>query len=517
MSDFGADTGNASVIVISKVMEAMMRLMEKVYQTWKEAPDRKLKSQQIKDLKSKRNIEKARESLSGRAGYIRLKLLKKANVPLRSFGIEVSSKDMRAFSELCRREDVVFSGITYKSTDPEKKQYKLICKEEDLGKIEQIVKRLNYEKQIETIENRISDIRDKSELTEQDQTDIDHLEKEQEKIKSHVCQEMNRLTKEKLVEQVFSGKLNNVVAGKEMTFDDALNRATGKGLDKDVHTIVADVADPDKIVRCHSYNAEFNGQKYIKTDYEVYVNNKKIYSCNDGRYDNRKWSYWADLKRNMQQAGHFSDTMLKFYRQEDYEHWAEKVRKQREIEVQIDGKQKKIEELQKQLQEKGCRYEEGIVYQNEIPIENDTTDLSKKMENGEMVLIGKQIQNIERLEGIEQEITNLKAEEILAEEGSEKQIEISEKIKRLEKQQQDLKEDEKNLMELRKEIIAVKIQEDLEKNPVEKDKASEQEHSQMDETMEKYQGEIAQERKRDEKGNSKSKKLEKKKEQRSKE
>ena len=44
MSDFGTDTGNASVIVISKVMEAMMRLMEKVYQTWKEAPDRKLKS-----------------------------------------------------------------------------------------------------------------------------------------------------------------------------------------------------------------------------------------------------------------------------------------------------------------------------------------------------------------------------------------------------------------------------------------------------------------------------------------
>ena len=60
MSDFGTDTGNASVIVMSKVMEAMMRLMEKVYQTWKETPDRKLKSQQIKDLKSKRNIEKAK-------------------------------------------------------------------------------------------------------------------------------------------------------------------------------------------------------------------------------------------------------------------------------------------------------------------------------------------------------------------------------------------------------------------------------------------------------------------------
>ena len=56
MSDFGTDTGNASVIVISKVMEAMMRLMEKVYQTWKEAPDRKLKSQQIRDLKNKRNM-----------------------------------------------------------------------------------------------------------------------------------------------------------------------------------------------------------------------------------------------------------------------------------------------------------------------------------------------------------------------------------------------------------------------------------------------------------------------------
>ena len=507
MSDFGTDTGNASVIVISKVMEAMMRLMEKVYQTWKEAPDRKLKSQQIRDLKNKRNIEKARENLSGKAGYIRLQLLKKANVPLRSFSIEVSPKDMQSFSELCRREDVVFSGIARKSTDTEKKEYKLICKEEDLGKIEEIVKRLNYEKQIETIENRIAAIRNKNELTEQDQIDINYLENEKEKIKVHICEEMNRLTKEKLVEKAFSNEMNNPALEKQLTFGKALNRSTGKGLDKDIYTIVADVSDPDKVVRCHSYEAEFKGQKYIKTDYEVYVNNKKVYSCNDGRYENRKWNYWEELKRKMQHAGQFSNTMLKFYRQEDYENWAEKVRKQKGTELQIDEKQEKIEEFQKQLQEKGCRYEDGKVYQDGIPIADDITDMTKKMENGEKVLIGKQIRNIEQLEEIEQRIINLKSEEILAVEGSGEQIKISEEIEQLENKQRELKEEEKGLMELRKEIIAAKIEEDMEKSPFDKDKTSDQERYRIAGTMEKYKGEIDQERKRNEKAKNNSKKL----------
>lgn len=515
MSDFGTDTGNASVIVMSKVMEAMMRLMEKVYQTWKETPDRKLKSQQIKDLKSKRNIEKAREKLDGKAGYIRLQLLKKAKVPLKSFSIDVSTKDMAAFSDLCRREDVLFSGIVHKGTDTEKRQYKLICKEEDLGKIEQIVKRLNYEKQIEAIEKRIAEIRSKSELSEQDQIDINYLESEQEKIKKHICEEMNRLAKEELVEKAFSGEMDNSAVKKQMTFDEALNNFTGRRLDKDMYTIVADVSDPDKIVRCHYYESEFKGKNYIKTDYEVYVNNQKVYSCNDGKYENRPWNYWTDIKESMKEAGHFSDKLLKFYRQEDYENWAQKVREKTSIEFEKKESGNK-EELQRQLQEKGCRYEEGKVYQNDMPISNENTDISEKLENGEKVLIGKQIRNTEQLEVVKQNIINLKAEEILAKEGSKEQMKISEEIEQLEKKQQKLQEEQREFMELRKGIIAAKVQDNIENDMFDKDKMPDIDRYQMKEAMEKYQGEIDRERNRNEKVKQESKKIGKRREQRDK-
>ena len=62
-------------------------------------------------------------------------------------------------------------------------------------------------------------------------------------------------------------------------------------------------------------------------------------------------------------------------------------------------------------------------------------------------------------------------------------------------------------MELRKEIIAAKIEEDMEKSPFDKDKTSDQERYQIAGTMEKYKGEIDQERKRNEKAKNNSKKL----------
>ena len=217
----------------------------------------------------------------------------------------------------------------------------------------------------------------------------------------------------------------------------------------------------------------------------------------------------------MKEAGHFSDKLLKFYRQEDYENWAQKVREKTSIEFEKKESGNK-EELQRQLQEKGCRYEEGKVYQNDMPISNENTDISEKLENGEKVLIGKQIRNTEQLEVVKQNIINLKAEEILAKEGSKEQMKISEEIEQLEKKQQKLQEEQREFMELRKGIIAAKVQDNIENDMFDKDKMPDIDRYQMKEAMEKYQGEIDRERNRNEKVKQESKKIGKRREQRDK-
>lgn len=480
MADFGSETGNASILAMTKIMEAMMRLMEKIYQTWKEAPDRKLKSQQIKDLKAKTKVEKARKKLDGRAGQIRLNMLKKAKLPLRSFCIEVSPKDMRAFSELCRRENVLFSGIAHKGKEnSDKREYQLICKQEDLCKIEEIVKRLNREKQLEALQERITEIKGKEELSDQDQIDIDYLSREKEKIQKDICKEMNQQTKSKVINKAIS---EDAVTG--LTFDEALNRYTGRELDKDIYSIVADASDPNRMIRCHAYQDEFHGKPYIKTEYDIYVDGQKVYSCDDGKKENRPWDYWKNMKEEMKEAGNFSNTLIKFYDQKDYELWSEHVKLQREGGLQREGETEKIEDLQSQLHEKGYRYENGAIHamtDDGISIYADNS-----IEHSESVVIAKQIQNLEQIQEVEEKLVNMKAEEILL--GNEMNSTTDLLAKR-----QGLEKERIELQKLRKEMesIKVEVQQDIERERFE----LEQGMSGKDMTINTYQEEIQKVRK----------------------
>ena len=71
-------------------------------------------------------------------------------------------------------------------------------------------------------------------------------------------------------------------------------------------------------------------------------------------------------------------------------------------------------------------------------------------------------------------------------------------------------------MELRKGIIAAKVQDNIENDMFDKDKMPDIDRYQMKEAMEKYQGEIDRERNRNEKVKQESKKIGKRREQRDK-
>lgn len=116
------------------------------------------------------------------------------------------------------------------------------------------------------------------------------------------------------------------IAEKKLSFNEALNRDTGnEEKSGDWRYIVADSNDPSKRIYCHAYQAEYKGEQYIKTDYEVYKGKEKVLSTNDGRFDGRSKSFWKEKKREMLRAGGFSGDFVRFSNNQDFKDWAKKV------------------------------------------------------------------------------------------------------------------------------------------------------------------------------------------------
>lgn len=124
-----------------------------------------------------------------------------------------------------------------------------------------------------------------------------------------------------MLNQDYSDKSENI-----MSFDEALNRYTSNDeKNGEWKYIVADSTDPSKRIYCHAYQAEYNGEQYIKTDYEVYKGKEKVLSTNDGRFDGRSSSFWKNLKQVMLQAGEFSGNFVRFSNNEDFKDWAKEM------------------------------------------------------------------------------------------------------------------------------------------------------------------------------------------------
>lgn len=477
MSDFGSEVGNSALMmggnVTTKLIETILKLFEKTFDTWEKAPERKLKKNQLRDINNANKQKELLKKIDGKIGFVNYKELRKAGVPLSPVGIYMTKEEMKEFANVLKREGLKISALVNKNEmekmDNEQRCYEVVCRTEDLEKIAKIVDRLNDEKLIEAIDKNIEKILMKGEenLTEQDKSELAMFNDQKCFIQKSYCKKLNNIQKEGILEKAIYGKTE-----KEITFHEALNSNTGRSLDKGVYCIVADAKEPQKHIRCHGYNDTFKGKNYVKTEYEVYKGNKKIFSTHDGRFEGRPVGYWEKQKEAIKEAGDFGDTVLKFYSVTEYQKWAKQVELQNEKELSmldVNENEKDyeaiIKELEKQLDKVGCVYKQGKVVNKEtgegIAILEDNMEEKEKILNSESIIIGKQIENYNDLKQLQSELAIAKAE-MIANDGTEEKEAVEQKLKEISEKYQQAIEKEKSLISERKNINAIQVEQELE-------------------------------------------------------
>ena len=468
VGDLGSDAGQSALSISAKVLEALLRLFEKLFEAWRNNPKRELTKIQLKEAKSELERQEILDKLQGKTGYVNYQDLKRSGMELEPIGIFMTKGEMKEFSALCKREGILFSGMTdsTEKNDSGAKAYEIICKKADLEKVGNIVDRMNDEKMIAGIENRIAELSSKGEaMTEQDKVDIAALQEQKEAIQRSYCDKLNVVMAQNVVDRAVTGE-----AQKSLTLDEALNRLTGRSIDKDVVCIVADANDPSKYIKCHGYQAEYNDKPYIKTDYEVYRGADCVLKTHDGRFDGRPEGYWNNQKAAIQEAGEFSGTFFKFYSVVEYQKWAEATRTQNEQELAPMSQEGTrdygsiVKSLEEHLDQHNAALKDGVVVNKEsgepIALSEDMTE-EEKSNVAEAIVIGKQINNYNELSNIEVELAAAKANVIIYDEGTPERAEADATLVAVQSRHDSCTAQEQQLLSERKEINAVQAEQEV--------------------------------------------------------
>lgn len=486
MGDLGSDAGQSAVSLGAKALEAILRLLEKMMDAIANRHRRELEKLNLQKAKDSLEQQKALERIQYKKGFVDYQDLRRSGLELQSLNIFMTKDEMKAFAEICKREGVLFSGMTdsTKLNEEGEKTFELICKKEDLEKVNQIFNRINDEKKIAGIDNRIEEIKTKAaaegrDLTQDEKTAIDQLKEERAAMQRSYCEKMNDETAQNVIDKAVSGEV-----GKKLTLDDALNRLTGRSIDRDVVTIVADANDPSKYIKCHGYQDLYHDKPYIKTEYEVFKNAQSVLKTHDGRFDGRPEGYWGDQKAAIQKAGEFSGTFFKFYSVVEFQKWAEATKSQNTQELSSMAKEGDkdysdiTKELEVQLDKDGAKMQDGKVVDKQTgePLAI-TEDMTKEQQAivAEATVIGKQINNYQEIQQLSDEISLAQAEVLTADEGTAERNTAEGKLSNLQGRYDAALATEQQLITERREINAVQAEQEV-RNAPEQTKAKEIEY-----------------------------------------
>jgi len=408
VSDFGTDVGNTTAHiganVVVKIFEAMQTLVSKIFDTWAKynSPEMKLAKKELNELKREIDKEEYISKISNMKGYVKYKEAEKAGITLANSQILLTSSDFKRLAELCKRNGVFLTG-TMDARENELndiRKFNVMCKQTDVERMTDMVKLLKDELLIESYTNKYNEIMGKgsNNLTQQDLVDAAEINRKIAEIKRGYAYELNNIQADRVYEKVVNG-----TETKGMSFDEALNRNTGRMIDKDVYSVIADASDPAKHIICHGYMEEFRGQPYIKTNYEVFDGDDKVFFANDGRFEGRPLGYWETQKNDMKVAGGFSDTVSPFNSTDEYQAYLNDYVIQNDkglsfLNIGSDSRNYNgiIDILNKQLDEHGAYYEDGIVYNRDSGVATNSINADKlsptdKTSLAEAIVIGKQI------------------------------------------------------------------------------------------------------------------------------
>lgn len=518
MSDLGSDAGSTSLSLMTKIIEAILQLISKIYEARQNAPDRKLAKFKIKEAKTEEAKRAAIKKLDGKTGYVNHKLLQKSGEPLATNLLFLTKEEMKQFSAICKREGIVFSAVTNAQlkADGEKAIFAVECREADVKKLRLAVDRFTDEKRVAMIEERMKSIMEKGEenLTPQDYADLKSLAKQKEEIQRAYGDRLNESMKEVALQNAFDEtKL------KPMDISEALNRLTGRSIDKDQYSIIADAHDPSKIIRCHGYEDKDpeTGKPYIKTEYEVYHGNECILKTHDGRFENRPSDYWTRKKEEIEVAADFSGEYYKFQTEEEYQVWAEHVEEQNRGELSEMVKDPETKDYGKcrqdayaKLEENGAEIRDGVLYDKQSGktideyIKEPALTVEDKARAAESMIVAKQLANYETIEGLRNHLDYVNSQLILAKPGTP-EYEKAEKDKANTKAELSAAYDkDRALVDERKSVNAVQSKQQAEhermeglEHPDGRREERVDEHDPEKMTMEEVKGEIEQQKAKD--------------------
>lgn len=470
MSDLGSDAGSTSLSLMAKIMETILQLINKIYENYMKAPERKIAWYKLKGAKAEDEKQTAIKKINGKTGYINNKLLDKTEEPCRVTEISLTRKEIRQFNAIAKRQGLLFTAVSNEQlkADGEKAFLFIKCRMADMELLKSVVDRFNDEKRIEKIDGRIAEILAKGEenLTAQDYVDLEILAQQKEDIQRAYTEMLNAKMQETILQNAYDeSKL------KLMDIGEALNRFTGREIDKDRYSVIADAHNPSKVIKCHSYKDKDpkTGKAYIKTEYEVYHGDECILKTHDGRFEGRPSDYWIQEKAKLEKAADFSGEYYKFFMPEEYEEWVAHVTEQNKSELSEMEKTSDVKDYDKcrqdaysKLEENEAQIKDGVIYdkQSDKPLSEYVKDPNltseQKARAAESMIIGRQLSNYDNIEGLRNHLAYVNSQLILAKPGS-KEYTAAEKDKESTKEQiEAVYQKEIDLVEKRKSINAVR-------------------------------------------------------------
>lgn len=503
MSDFGSDVGNTSLNLMTKLIEALLKLIGKIFELIKDrtSVDYKLKKSEYRNMKDKTKQRKFVEKIEGKAGFVKHKKLVKAGVPLTVVGISLTNKAFKELSERCKREGIVISGVedVRERALNGNKLMIVECKQSDLKRLAKLVDLMNDEKKINLIqeeigknenknknlEAKIDDIKNKDGvLTQKDIDEIKEIENEIEEnnlvieelkkqiydIRHGHSEELNKEQAQGVCEQAVNGETLRGV-----DFNEAVDRWTGGSIDKDTTCYVVDAKNPERYIICTARNDTFKGQEYIKTTYEVYNGSKQVYATNDARFDGRPKDYWFREKAAMKDKGNFGDLVIKFYSIKELEAYRENYKAQNATELDglNIGKEDRnyeaiIEALKNKIEECGGIYKNGLVIDKEtgkpMTLTEGMSDIDRA-KIAEAVVIGKQIDNYKEILKIEADMAIARTD-VITTEGTLEHAATQAKFEKIESQYKAAIAKEAILFDERKSVNAIQAEQEVKTSPI---------------------------------------------------
>ena len=236
MSDLGGDAGSTSLSLLTKVLEAILQLINKIYEAYMKSPEHMIAKYKLKEAKTEDKKKEAIKKIDGKTGYINHEMLKKTGEPLTITGIYLTKEEIKEFNAIAKRQGLLFSAVSNAQlkADGEKAFLLIECRTKDLELLKSASNRFNDEKRMEAIDKRMTEILSKGEenLTTQDYVDLKNLAQQKEDTQRTYTNTLNTQMQDTVLQNAYDdSKL------KPMDIGEALNRLTGREIDKDQYSI----------------------------------------------------------------------------------------------------------------------------------------------------------------------------------------------------------------------------------------------------------------------------------------